>query len=167
MAKPNRSPEQLEGMAADVRGAVDRAEHLVESLLTLARSQHLAHASEPIDLAVAAQDALDNLDREIAARGLTVYAALSPAPAVGDRTLLDRLVSNVIDNAVRHNHPGGWLSVHTVHDGHHTVIMVTNTGAEIDPAEVTAAAHPGGGLSITVRFPMLSAARPTALIPAS
>jgi signal transduction histidine kinase len=112
----------------------------------------------------------------------------------------------VIDNAVRHNHPGGWLSVHTVHDGHHTVIMVTNTGAEIDPArvpqlfepfqrvdgrarsseqglglglsimwavalahqaEVTAAAHPGGGLSITVRFPMLSAARPTALIPAS
>ena len=55
LAKPRRTTEHLEQMAADVHGAVNRAEHLVEGLLTLTRSQHLAHATEPTDLATAAR----------------------------------------------------------------------------------------------------------------
>jgi signal transduction histidine kinase len=134
MAKPDRTPEQLDRMAADVTGAVQRAERLVDGLLTLTRSQNLTIAAEPVDLATSAQDALDGLTGELA--GLTVRASLDPAPTTGDRALLDRLVANLIENAVRHNEPGGWLSVHTGLDGDRVVLMVTNTGAALDPVSV-------------------------------
>jgi signal transduction histidine kinase len=136
LAKPQRTTEHLERMAADVHGAINRAEHLVEGLLTLTRSQHLAHAAEPTDLATAAQDALDLESNEINACALTVHAHLEPAPATGDRALLDRLVSNLINNAIRHNQPDGWLSVHTHHDGQHAVITIANTGPPIEPTRV-------------------------------
>jgi signal transduction histidine kinase len=132
MAKPDRTGTQLERMAADVIGAVSRAEQLVDGLLTLTRSQHLAITAEPADLATAAQDALDSLDN----RGLTVRTDLSPAPTLGDRALLDRLVGNLIDNAVRHNQPDGWLSVHTGLHGDRAVLTVTNGGSFVPPGVV-------------------------------
>jgi signal transduction histidine kinase len=132
MAKPDRTGEQLERMAADVSGAVNRAEQLVDGLLTLTRSQHLAIAAEPTDLATAAQDALDTLD----VLGRTVRVDLSPAPTFGDRALLDRLAANLIDNAVRHNEPDGWLSVHTGLHGGRAVLAVANGGAVVSPGAV-------------------------------
>jgi len=127
MAKPDRTGTQVERMVVDVSGAVTRAEQLVDGLLTLTRSQHLVIATEPADLATAAQDALDSLDH----RNLTVHSDLSPAPTLGHRALLDRLVVNLVDNALRHNEPGGWLSLHTgLHDGR-AVLTVTNGGAVV------------------------------------
>jgi signal transduction histidine kinase len=127
MAKPDRTGTQVERMVVDVSGAVSRAEQLVDGLLTLTRSQHLVIATEPADLATAAQDALDSLDH----RSLTVQSDLSPAPTLGHRALLDRLVVNLVDNAIRHNEPGGWLSLHTgLHDGR-AVLTVTNGGAVV------------------------------------
>jgi signal transduction histidine kinase len=136
LAKPDRTPQQLETMASDVHGALAQAEHLVDSLLTLTRSEFLARASEPVDLATAAQDALDALAGEIAAHGVVVHTELNPAPSTGDRPLLDRLVSNLIDNAVRHNRDNGRLSVHTGHDGRYAMITVANSGTLLDPAEL-------------------------------
>jgi signal transduction histidine kinase len=59
LAKPDRTPAQLEQMAAEVRQAADSAEALIEALLTLARSDAGAGPAEPVDLAVAAEDAVD------------------------------------------------------------------------------------------------------------
>jgi len=99
-------------------------------------AQHLVRVCEPVDLATAAQDGLDALDGEIASRGLAVHADLRPALAAGDAALLERLVSNLVDNAVTHNRDGGWVSVRTEPDGEHAALMVTNTGPPVDPAEV-------------------------------
>jgi signal transduction histidine kinase len=132
MAKPDRTGAQVERMVADVNGAVSRAEQLVDGLLTLTRSQNLALAAEPADLATAAQDALDSIDD----RGLTVRADLSPAPTHADRALLDRLVVNLVDNAVRHNEPGGWLSVHTGLFNGCAMLTVTNGGPLVPPGVV-------------------------------
>jgi signal transduction histidine kinase len=51
----------------------------------------------------------------------------------GDPVLLERLVANLVDNAVRYNHSGGdiWLSTSTL-DGHATLV-VANTGPSISP----------------------------------
>ena len=77
LAKPGRTPAQLEDMAAEVRGAVDRAEALIEALLTLARSDRGTAAMEPADLAVLAEDALDAAAPAIRARS----AAAGDVPA--------------------------------------------------------------------------------------
>ena len=133
LAKPGRTPAQLEAMAVEVRHAVDRAEALIEALLTLARSDRGAGPTEPLDVAVLAEDALDAAGPAIRAHPVTVQAALEPAPAVGDPVLVERLVTNLIDNAVRHNVPDGWVQVATGTREGMAFIDVANGGPLIAP----------------------------------
>ena len=142
LAKPDRRPEQLEAMATDVRTAVGQAERVVESLLALTRSQHLDHRRDDVDLAALAEDALDARAAQIAQRGLTVSAQLADATAVGDSALLERLVGNLIDNAVRHNGPGGQIEVRTGHSDGHAELEVANSGGVIAPDRVAALVEP-------------------------
>ena len=133
LAKPGRTPAQLEAMAVEVRHAADRAETLIEALLTLARSDRGTGPREPLDVAVLAEDALDAAAAAIRARPVTVQAALEPALAVGDPVLVERLVTNLIDNAVRHNVPDGWVQVATGTRAGMAFIDVANGGPLIPP----------------------------------
>jgi signal transduction histidine kinase len=132
LAKPGRTPAQLEDMAAEVRTAVDRAEALIEALLTLARSDRGAASRDRADLAVLAEDALDATGPAIRARSLRVETALDAAPTSGDLVLLDRMVANLVDNAVRHNVTGGWIQVATGMRGDAAYLAVTNGGPKIE-----------------------------------
>jgi signal transduction histidine kinase len=125
-------------MAVEVRQAVDRAEALIEALLMLARSDRGTGPAEPLDVAVLAEDALDAAAPAIRARPVTVQAALEPAPAMGNPVLVERLVANLIDNAIRHNVPGGWVQVATGTRAGMAFIEVTNGGPLI-PAELVPA----------------------------
>ena len=135
LAKPGRTPAQLEAMAVDVRQAVDRAEALIEALLTLARSDRGTGATEPLDVAALAEDVLDAAAPAIRARPVTMQAVLEPAPAEGDPVLVERLITNLIDNAIRHNDPGGWVQVATGTRNGMAFIDVANGGPLI-PAEL-------------------------------
>jgi signal transduction histidine kinase len=131
LAKPGRTQAQLESMAAEVRQAVDRAEALIEALLTLARSDRGTGPREPLDMAVLAEDALDAAAPAIRACPVTIEAALQPGPTLGDPVLVERLVTNLVDNAVRHNVPNGWVQVATGIRGGMAFIEVANGGALI------------------------------------
>ena len=162
LAKPGRTPAQLEDMAVEVRHAVDRAEALIEALLTLARSDRGTLAQEPADLAVLAEDALDTAAPAIRAGSLRVETALEAARTAGNSVLLDRLVANLVDNAVRHNAPGGSIQVATGMRGDAAFLSVSNGGRQI-PADLTpelfepfrrlnvrADAVPGAGLGLSI-----------------
>jgi len=131
LAKPDRRPEQLEAMAVDVRGALTRAERLVDSLLALTRSEHLDHAREPVDLAILVEDALDARRAGISAGQLTVSTELGEARMVGDPALLERMVGNLVDNAVRHNVDGGQVKVRTSASEAGVELTIVNTGVAI------------------------------------
>jgi signal transduction histidine kinase len=135
LAKPERTPAQLEAMAAEVRHAVDRAEALIEALLTLARSDRGTGPRELIDVAVLAEDALDAAAPAVRAHPVTVETTLQPATTLGDPVLVERLVTNLIDNAVRHNVPDGWVQVVTGTRAGMAFIEVANSGPLI-PAEL-------------------------------
>jgi signal transduction histidine kinase len=134
LSKPTRTPDQLEAMAAQVERSVERAEATIEALLTLATSELGPTAQESIDLATAAEDALDAANATIDQRHVTVDAALEPALARGDRVLLERMIANLIDNAVRHNNPGGWIGIRTIQQADGAVFEIANTGPSV-PAE--------------------------------
>jgi signal transduction histidine kinase len=119
-------------MAHRVLTATGRAERLLDGLLALARSDSGAIAGEPYDLSHAAAAALADADAEAEGAGLTVTSDLRPAPVTGDPVLLDRLLSNLVNNAVRHNLPGGWLEVATGD----AIVTVSNSGAPIAATEV-------------------------------
>jgi signal transduction histidine kinase len=132
LAKPNRSPQQLEAMAAKIRRSVDQAEKLVEALLTLAMSERDPATEEFVDLATATEDAVEAVEAEIESRHLQLTTDLRQAEVFGDRSLLERLVGNLVDNAVRHNLGGGSIDIRTGSSGEGAYIEVANSGGLID-----------------------------------
>jgi signal transduction histidine kinase len=106
--------------------------------MVLARSQQALPRREPADLARAARAAEQLARTEAATRGLTVHLDLEPAPLAADRPLVERLVGNLVENAVRHNVAGGGVWV-TTRPG---LIRVENTGPAISPEDVHRLAEP-------------------------
>jgi signal transduction histidine kinase len=134
MAKPAHSTEQLQELVARVRLAVDQSEALIEALLTLARSDRGVGTTELVDLPTAVDDAIDLVGPRAAAKAITIDASLAEAQTVGDRVLLERLVTNLLDNAARYNVAGGWIQVMTRSQPDGVRLTVANSGQEV-PAE--------------------------------
>jgi signal transduction histidine kinase len=116
----------------DVLGACRQQERLLEACLTLARSQGRAQRSEPVDLAAIAADALRAHDLG----ELESLIALEPARTSGDPELLERLVANLVSNAIRHNTVGGRIQVASRTEAGRAVLSVANTGPRIPASEL-------------------------------
>jgi signal transduction histidine kinase len=130
LARPEPTRAELIEMGHAVHASVGHAEKLLAALLTLARNEHGLTVREPVDLATIAEDALDGLDRG----DRTERRSLQPAVVCGDPVLLERLVVNLLDNAVRYNEPGGQVWVSTATAGGRPALTVANTGPRV-PAE--------------------------------
>src|SRR5262249_19716147 len=114
-----------------------RHERLVDGLLTLADSENAVTVRSPVDLAEVAEHVLDQVAPAAAEAGVTIQRqALDPAPTAGDPVLLERLVHNLVENAVRHNAAGGWLSVATGRTAGGATLVVTNTGPVVPRYEL-------------------------------
>ncbi len=113
LAKPDKNTRQLEDMATRVRRSIDRAEAMIEALLVLAISDQGGVTRELLDLSAVAEDALELAASGITRLRLTVDAELAPAEITGDQPLIERMVWNLVHNAVEHNEPGGWIRIAT------------------------------------------------------
>jgi signal transduction histidine kinase len=142
LADPDTPAEELRRMAEVVREAVDRSERLIGGLLILARSERDRGVSEAVDLGSLAAEALTRSERRIQELELTVESRVPSATALGNRALLERMVENLVENAVLHNHPGGWVRVQTGVSGGHASLVVSNSGKRIAPSEVPALFEP-------------------------
>ncbi|GIG60168.1 two-component sensor histidine kinase [Longispora fulva] len=129
LAKQSASEAQLRAMGEDVRAATLRAESLIDSLLTLARSEQEVRGGELDDLGDLAAEAVDAVRREAARHAVTITADLGSVPVRGDVALLSRAVENLVENAVRHNVRGGSVRVTSGAGG----LRVVNDGAVIEP----------------------------------
>lgn len=159
LADPEANVDSLRTTLGRVLVAGEQQERTIEALLTLARSQRGLQTRDPVDLREVAHDAADTVDP-----GATeLETDFRSAPTVGDPALVERLVSNLIRNAVQHNQPGGWARASTeVRNGRPTLTVV-NTGAVVAPEEArtllepfrrlngTRARHDGGiGLGMSI-----------------
>lgn len=163
LADPAADAAELRRMAAVIRDATLRAQQLVDGLLVLARSEGGAlRAREPADLAGLAGAALRIVALEARGRGLRVSTQITPALTMGDPALLERVVGNLVENAVRHNLSGGWVEVCTTQAGSQATLRVRNSGEVIAPEAVTAlfepfyrggtarTSHDGAGLGLSI-----------------
>jgi signal transduction histidine kinase len=131
LAKPEPVPPQTAALAGRLRVELDRVDRLLEAFLVLARAQHRdlpATAMLPLDYLVTA--ALGDQAAQIAARNLTVRHSDSPDGAwvTGSHALLNRLVENLIENAVSHNEDGGWIAISADSDSQTARLVVENGG---------------------------------------
>jgi signal transduction histidine kinase len=142
MAKPTRTTDQLETVVRRVREALGQSEANIDGLLTLARSDRGLTTRELVDLEAAAQDAIDQTTTAATASRVVIEADLSPAPTLGDRVLVERLVVNLVDNAVRYNVTGGWVQVETRTDHGQSYLSVANTGPVVPESKVASLFEP-------------------------
>ncbi|GAA4616513.1 hypothetical protein GCM10023195_73500 [Actinoallomurus liliacearum] len=100
-----------------------RAENLIDALLVLAQAEHGLDNRNPVALDQVVRRAL----AETGSDRVTVTGRAEPFVVDGDPVLLNRLVTNLLDNAIRYNHPGGTVEV-TLSRG---MLTVRNTGPHV------------------------------------
>jgi signal transduction histidine kinase len=111
-------------------------EELIDALLTLAQGQRGIGHAETMDLATIVREVLDAQQRKIAERELQVELTLTAAPLTGDRRLLARLVSNLLENAIVHNARGGRINLQVRVVGGAAELAVANSGPVVPSAEI-------------------------------
>jgi signal transduction histidine kinase len=173
LAKPSPTARQLTDMAVRVRRSIDRAESMVEALLTLAVSDQGTLSTEFTDLATWAEDAIDAAAPEIERLDLRVDVSLDPAETTGDPQLLDRMIQNLVDNAVRYNEPGGWITLRTGTSDAAVYLQIANSGPFIPDDAVPSLFEPfrrmeartgvrdGVGLGLSITRSVVTAHRAT------
>ena len=146
IAKPGPVPPELTVLAGKLREGLDQADHLVENLLLLARAQHGAiDDQDTFPLGPLVADAIGARAGLIGSLGLDVRLTVpdGPGPLVtGNPVLLAQMIANLVDNAVRHNHPGGWFRIQITRDGPVVRLLVENGGPFLDPGTVTTLTQP-------------------------
>jgi signal transduction histidine kinase len=138
----NATVDSLRAAGERVLASGQQLEKLIEALLTLARSQRELEADEPFDLAEAAAKSVANTESAARLARVAVHADLAPAPGRGDPRLAERLVANLVDNALRHNVPDGHVLVSTRQADGFSQVRVENTGALVPATELHRLTHP-------------------------
>jgi signal transduction histidine kinase len=132
LADPNTDAADWREVGEDVLAACRQQERLLEACLTLVRSRGGPQRCDPVDLAAITAEAL----RAHNLNGLDRVLALERAWTNGDPELLDRLVANLVSNAVRHNTVDGRIEIATRTESGRAVLSVANTGPVIPASEV-------------------------------
>ena len=141
LSDPDASAEELRRMGSVVAAAAERAQRLVNSLLTLARLQAVGGAgelevTEPVDLARLVPGALRAVTAEAEEKGVRVETEIEEAVTAGDPRLLERLIGNLVENAIRHNVADGWLRITTGQTNDKVWLHVANGGSVIPGGDV-------------------------------
>jgi signal transduction histidine kinase len=144
LADAAASADELRRMGEVVRDAANRAQRLVDALLSLARLQGREgmglETSELVILNQLIPNAVAAAEAEATLRDITITAEGDPVLAMGDPRLLERVIGNLVENAVRYNVTGGWVRVHTetvgIGNSRLAKLIVMNSGPIIRPDEV-------------------------------
>ncbi|WP_156755243.1 sensor histidine kinase [Actinokineospora pegani] len=163
LADPHADVEELRRMAEVVRAATLRAGQMVEGLLVLARTDGLGvGATGPVDLATVVAGAWNSARSEAGRRRITATFDEGHAMVHGDAALLERVAGNLLENAVRHNVDGGWITASTGSGPQWNTLEVASSGPVIDPERVpelfepfrrggvNRTAHTGTGLGLSI-----------------
>jgi signal transduction histidine kinase len=146
---PETSAEAWRCVAREVLASNTEQENLIEALLALAASEGGLAQREPVDLAAVADGVLRARRPDASRRALHVQAAILAAAVDGDSLLVERMVANLVDNAIRHNVDGGLVEIATGTDSRGAVLTVASTGPVISPTEVDRLFQPFQRLNTT------------------
>ncbi|WP_194409672.1 sensor histidine kinase [Microbacterium cremeum] len=144
---------------ADLRGLIDRISEVnqsnietVDAMLDLATAAHAAALPEPVDLVALAQTVVTGLNDDAASFDVEIEGPTGSATAWGDPVLLRQAVSNLVRNAIHHNHRGGRASISVASSRGRVRLIVWNTGPTVALANLETLKEPfarGAGRSLT------------------
>lgn len=136
LADPDADTASLRVACEEALELGGQQENLIEALLTLASSEQGLQTRHPLDLAAIADRVLAGRAEAAEDQGVAIDRFLAPAHASGDAVLLERLVANLVDNALRHNQRGGLVTVRTDAADGRARLVVSNTGPTVTTGEI-------------------------------
>jgi signal transduction histidine kinase len=134
LSDPEPTVDSLRRAYDGVLGATYQQERLIDALLTLARGELGLDRRRPCDLAEVAEEALLSRTTQATDRDIRLVSTLDGAPTEGDPHLVERLVANLVDNALRYNTVAGQVEVTTGTTAEGALLSVSNTGPPV-PAD--------------------------------
>ncbi len=134
--KRERGPEEYRATLARCREEVIRLSRLASDLLTLARNEAglTPLDTTEVDLRLVAERVIGRFEAVAAERGLT-FSLSGPAAVVrGDPAMLERVISNLVDNAVKHSPAGGTITL-DIQSGELARLTTRDDGSGIPAAD--------------------------------
>jgi signal transduction histidine kinase len=145
--------EAMRQLGTTLLAVNQRHERLIDGLLTLARSEQRVTEPVLVDLAEIARHVIAEVQGAAHDAGVDIRTDLQPALAAGDPILLERLIQNLVDNAIRYNLPRhGLVSVATSAVDGDAILLVENTGPVVPPYELPILFEPFRRLRTTERL---------------
>jgi signal transduction histidine kinase len=133
------SDDQLSLLTAQLLETNERNERLIEGLLVLAESDRGLVARTPLRLDQIVAGVVEKHEATAADKGVTITSRLEPRTVLGEQVLLERLVTNLVQNAIKYNRSEGTVEVVVAEE---PALVVVNTGADVPPDEVSALFEP-------------------------
>lgn len=115
-------------VADKLTAANRRASGIVDALLRIADTGEADVIRRPCDIGQVVLLAVGEWEARAAERGIGIDARLGSVPVIADPDLVMIAVRNLVENAIRHNHDGGFVTIHTVEDIDHIGIRIQNSG---------------------------------------
>lgn len=142
LTDPEADADTLRATCQQALALGQHQERLVNALLALATSERGVQTWEQIDLAQITKTVMTGRQHDADTQGIHVSTDIAAAPATGDPELIELLVTNLIENALRHNHPGGRIEISVSTKDARTILSVSNTGPTVPPDQVARLLQP-------------------------
>ncbi|MEU4834509.1 HAMP domain-containing sensor histidine kinase [Streptosporangium sp. NPDC023615] len=136
LADPGADVATLRSACEEALVLGEHQERLVQALLALATGERGVTRWDTLDLARIVEGVLGSRRERAAEAGVDLTGHLGPAATRGDPRLIESLVANLVDNAIRHNHADGHVSVTTRTCGARAALTVTNSGPVVSADQI-------------------------------
>ena len=136
LSDPEATADSLRSTCEEVLVYGEAQERLIEALLTLATSEQGLERRRPVDLSAITSGVVQSAQAEADRLDVRLETDIRLATTSGDPRLVERLVANLVHNALRHNQPGGWARVGTGTRGPQAVLSVVNSGPPVEAGDV-------------------------------
>ena len=130
-------PQDIPGFADDIYGEAQRMIRLVEDILRLSQLDEGGSSlqTEEVDLYHLAQEVAGRLTPAAVKGQVTLEVTGGPVRISGVRQLLDEMISNLCDNAIKYNRPGGRVTISVSRSDRGAELSVSDTGIGIPPED--------------------------------
>ncbi len=139
LAMRENDPQQLRYALENISLSVDRASHLVNQLLTMARAEASEHAKQelhPVDLDRLLHEVVASwVERALARRIDLGYEPGGPVHVLGDAFLLREMINNLLDNALRYTPEAGRVTARVAAQGDFALLEIEDSGIGISEDE--------------------------------
>lgn len=131
-------PEDVERFGGQIRSEAQRLISLINDIVALSKldEDSLPRQDEEVDLYALAEDVASRFASNSAARDVELTLTGEHISITGNRTVLDEIISNLCDNAVKYNVPGGKVEIKISHIPTKALITVSDTGTGIPEGDL-------------------------------